>query len=177
MPLRLLQGIALQTIVCKLFVIHGGYCKLVQAIVAMASYCAASYCKPSRLLQAIVSQPIANLGGYGKLSHCKLSQDNRSQCELVHCKLLQAIAAIARYRIASHCGHCRPLCCKPLRVLQAILIASYCLGHCVSCGLSLLSQSIALPAIADFCKLLHCKAMRLLQGIALPAIANYCKRG
>ena len=63
--------------------------------------------------------------------------------------------------------------------MRATCIASlvcFCKSHYVYCELLRLSRTIALPAIADFCKLLHCKSLRLLRGIALLAIANYCKR-
>ena len=108
LPLRLLQLTAFEVQIIALQAIsdQGGYRKLVRAIVAMATYCVASCCKPLWLLQAIVLQGIASLGGYDKQSHCKQLQANASDCgycKLMHCKLLQDSAAIAKYRVASYC--------------------------------------------------------------------------
>ena len=134
----------------------------------MATYCVASYCKPLRLLQAIVLQGIASLGGYDKQSHCKQLQDNASHCgycKLMHCKLLQDSAAIAKYRVASYC--------KPLRLLQAIALQDIALQTFRYKPLRPHRLSFVASYASHCCyhQLLHCK---LLHTTTIYGIASFC---
>ena len=167
MPLRLLPGIALQTIATiaaiaswskplwiwqhvglQATAIHCSYCKLlhcklVQALAGIASYRAAAIAKSLQTVAAITSCCFAN--------YCKpLRLLQASHCKLLHCKLLQAVA-------------------KYCALLQAIALRATA---------AIAYYSILLRTIASYCELLHAIAShrgycQLLYTIA--SRCDYCK--
>ena len=114
---RLWQSVSLRAVALHAVAIHGDYHrslrrKLSHAMATTASYCTckvlqaivaiASYCMLLQLLQPIASQAIAGIAMYDIASYCKSLSGYFKPLLLVIALALQVSANIASYCIARH---------------------------------------------------------------------------